>query len=396
MAKLTKRFVENITPRPSGETLEWDDQLPGFGIRVWPSGKRVYVLKYRTNDGRQRKATIGQHGPLTTEQARRLALKWLSEAKHGGDPAGEHSEARRAPTFVQLAERYLSEHARVKKKPRSVKSDEDLLRLHILPKLGRHKVASVTRAEVTRLHHSMRGTPGAANRTIALLSKMFNLAEKWGLCPDGSNPCRHVERYRERKFERFLSEVELARLGEALAKAEANKTELPSVITAIRLLLFTGCRLSEILTLRWKHVDLEAQCLRLPDSKTGAKTIYLSPPALEVLAGIERETGNPYVIEGAKPGAHLVNLRKPWHRIRASVELDDVRIHDLRHSFASVAVAGGLSLPIIGALLGHTQPQTTARYAHLAADPLRQANDIIGRRIASVLHSLENTKSDVG
>lgn len=233
----------------------------------------------------------------------------------------------------------------------------------------------------------MRTTPGAANRTLALLSKMFNLAEKWGLRPDGSNPCRHVERYRERKLERFLSNAELARLGAVLNEAERTRTESPSAIAAVRLLLFTGCRLSEILTLCWQHVDLEQGVLRLPESKTGAKVVYLPPAALEVLQGIDRVEGNSYVVVGAKPGAHLVNLTKPWHRIRAKAGLDDVRIHDLRHSFASMAAAGGLSLPIIGALLGHTQAATTQRYAHLAANPLKQASELTGKRIADALNT---------
>jgi integrase len=231
----------------------------------------------------------------------------------------------------------------------------------------------------------MRGTPGAANRTLALLSKLFNLAEKWGLRPDGSNPCRHVEKYRERKIERFLSSEELARLGAALREAERTQIELPSVIAAIRLLLLTGCRLSEILTLRWQDVDIDHQVLRLPESKTGKKVVYLASPALEVFAKAERVDGNPHVIVGKRPRAHLVNLQKPWRRIRAMAGLRDVRIHDLRHSFASMAAAGGLSLPLIGALLGHSQPQTTQRYAHLTADPIRRAADITSSSIAEAI-----------
>ena len=336
---------------------------------------------------------IGRYGVITPEEARKIAGDWAAEVRHGGDPGGERSEAAKAPTIAQLADRYMAVHARPKKKPRSVQSDASNLRNHVLPALGPKKAAAVTRADVARFHHSMRETPGAANRVLALLSKMFTLAEKWELRPDGTNPCRHVERYPERKLERFLSEVELARLSEALAEAERTRTELPGVLAAIRLLLFTGARLSEILTLQWEHVDMDGQRLRIPDSKTGAKTIYLPPAALEVLAGLERRDDNPYVIVGAKHGSHLVNLRKPWGRIRAKADLNDVRIHDLRHSFASMAVAGGLSLPVIGALLGHTQPATTARYAHLAADPLRQAANIAGGRIAAAMKRGERPSS---
>jgi integrase len=384
-AKLTKRTVEAVKPDQERDRVIWDDEIPGFGLRVWPSGRRVYILKYRTTEGRQRKTTIGLHGPITAEQARTTALQWLGEAKGGSDPSHTKSTARNAPTIADLANRYMDEHAKVKKRPGSVLSDETLLRLHILPRLGSMKVNAIDRKDVTQLHHAMRDRPGAANRTIALLSKMFNLAEKWGLRPDGSNPCRHVEKNKERKIERFLSNDELARLGEVLNEVDRTQTEMPSVIPAIRLLLFTGCRLSEILTLRWDEVDLENQCLRLRESKTGAKVVYLPPPALEILENIEQQDENPFVIIGAKPGSHLVNLQKPWRRIRAKAGLEDVRIHDLRHSFASVAAASGLSLPMIGALLGHTQPQTTQRYAHLAADPMRQAAGIIGSHIASAI-----------
>ena len=390
--KITKRLVESIKPDEE-VTFVWDTIVPGFGLRVWPSGKRVFIFQYRNRYRQTRRPVIGQYGAITPQQARTIAEQWSSEVKKGGDPGGERSEAAKASTVKELADRYLAEHARPKKKPRSVQTDESNLKNHVKPALGTKKVVAITRADVAQLHHSMRDTPGAANRVLALLSKMFNLAEKWGLRPDGSNPCRHVERYKERKIERFLSEAELAQLAEKLAEAEHAQTEMPSAIAAIRLLLFTGARLSEILTLKWTEVDLDNHCLRLSDSKTGAKVIYLSPPALEVIAELEREDGNPFVIRGAKPGSHLVNLRKPWHRIRKRAELDDVRIHDLRHSFASMAVAGGLSLPVIGALLGHTQPATTARYAHLAADPLKQAANLTGNRIAAAMaHNASRTK----
>jgi integrase len=266
----------------------------------------------------------------------------------------------------------------------------------VLPALGTKKVAAVTRADIGSLHHAMRETPGAANRVLALLSKMFTLAEQWGLRQDGSNPVRHIERYRERRFERFLSSAELARLGETLAEAERTQTEYPSVLAAIRLLIFTGARLSEILELRWDQVDFERACLRLPDSKTGAKLIHLSPPALDVLFSIEQHESNPYVIVGREPCAHLINLRKPWGRLRAKAGLPDVRLHDLRHSFASVGAAIGVSLPILGKILGHTHAATTQRYTHLAADPVQEAVHKIGVTIAAAMqghHQRNGTSS---
>jgi integrase len=384
--KLTKKLVESAQPAPAEFTL-WDEEIPGFGLRVWPSGKKTYIAKYRTSEGRQRKYTIGPHGVLTAERARVAAIQLLSSSRLGSDPAASRKAARGAPTIAELSERYLREHARLKKKASSVHSDEALLRLYILPRLGLTKVNALDRAEIAQLHTSMSNIRGAANRTLALLSKMMNLAEKWGLRPDGSNPCRHVEKYAERKIERYLSADELARLGKALADAEREQTESASAIAAIRLLLLTGCRFSEIMTLRWKEVDFQSQCLRLRDSKTGAKLVYLSSAAVSVLKTIQRKPDNEFVIAGAKQGTHLVNLRKPWERVRTRANLTDVRIHDLRHSFASIAVSRGLSLPIVGALLGHSQPGTTQRYAHLAGDPLHKAVDLVGESIEQMLFS---------
>jgi integrase len=221
---------------------------------------------------------------------------------------------------------------------------------------------------------------------------MMNLAEVWRMRPNGSNPCRHIKKYRENKRERYLSEAELARLGEALTEVDQDGTVMPSAVAAIRLLIFTGARLSEILTLRWDYV--EHSYLRLPDSKTGAKVIYLNPPASELLARLPRIVDNPYVIPGNKPGARLVNLQKPWRLIRARAGLEDVRIHDLRHTFASIGAASGLSLPMIGKLLGHTQAATTERYAHLADDPVRAASEAIGQRIDAAMKG-EATGADV-
>jgi integrase len=385
-SKLNKRVVEAAEPNVK-DIILWDTELRGFGCKITPKGKRVYFAYYRTPVGQQRRPKIGDHGPMTCEEARDIARQWLAKARTGSDVSAARKAERAAPTMSDLAERYLTDHAELKKKPKSVASDKSLLRLHILPALGIMKVANVSRAEVIKLHHSMRQTPGAANRALALLSKMFNLAEKWGVRPDGSNPCRHVEKNPERKFERYLTANEFARLGDALNEAERTQTEMPSVIGAIRLLAFTGCRLSEILTLRWDWIDRERGCLNLPDSKTGRKTVYLGAPALEVLNRIEKEPENPYVITGRNPGTHLVNIRKPWHRIRSNAGLDELRIHDLRHSFASFGAGAGLSLPMIGKMLGHTQAQTTQRYAHLGADPLKRAVDTVTSDIAAAMKS---------
>ncbi len=373
-------------PRPDGtESVLWDSELRGFGVRVQRGGVRSYVLQYRAGDQRGaplRKLTIGRHGsPWTPETARREARRLLGAIADGTDPAAARAERREAPTMADLAQRFLSEHAEAKRKPSTAAEYRRLIDKVILPALGTRRVADVTRAEIAKLHHGLRDVPYQANRVLAVLSKMFNLAERWGLRPDGSNPCRHVEKFGERKRERMLSASELSRLGEALAGHDGS----PFVVGAVKLLIFTGARLGEILGLRWDWIDLDRGEARLPDSKSGAKTLHLPPPALAVLAALPRIEGNPFVIVGHRAGAPLVNLEKPWRTIRATAGLDDVRLHDLRHAFASIAASSGLGLPIIGKILGHTQPATTARYAHLASDPVKAAAAAVAEKIASAM-----------
>ena len=378
--RLTKRSVDTAE---AGNTL-WDDRIPGFGLRVSKGGAKSYILKYRRG-GAQRWLTIGRHGaPWTPDTARKEARRLLGCIAEGRDPAAERAQARNAEEFAVFADRYLNDHARVHKKLASVGDDERNLRNHILPKFRRLLVRDITRQDIARLHLSMKETPYAANRCLALLSHMFKKAEAWSLRPDGSNPCAHVDKFKEKARERFLSSEEITRLGRVLAKTNGRE-ERPAVVAALRLLLLTGARLNEILTLKWSQVDFEARLLRLSDSKTGEKTIVLSEPAIEVLLSLPRMAENPFVIYGRKEGTHLVNLQKPWRRIRAEAGLEDVRIHDLRHSFASIAAANGMSLPMIGSLLGHSQAQTTQRYAHLADDPRHEAANIITKEIASNL-----------
>lgn len=392
--KLAKRIVDAAKP-VDREYMVWDSEVAGFGLRVYPSGRKTYLLKYRVGGGRNgtiRKPVIGTHGALTVEQARAIAKDWAAEVRRGSDPSGQRDRDRKAPIMSDLVERYLVEHARAHKKASSVANDERIIAKRLIPAFGRRKVAEITRGLVAEFHRSLSAIPYEGNRALALLSKMFNLAELWDMRPDGSNPCHHVRKYREEKRERFLSQKELARLGAALAAVERGEVLTakggpisPYAVAALRLLTFTGARKGEILSLRWEHVNFEAARLELPDSKTGRKFVYLPAPALAVLRDLERIDDNPHVIVGGKNGAGLVNLKDPWGAIRKAAELEGLRIHDLRHSFASVGAAGGMSLPVIGALLGHRETATTARYAHLSDDPLRTAADRIGSAISNAM-----------
>lgn len=381
--RLTKRSVEALPIPSDGEHFEWDDDLPGFGVRVYPSGRRAYLVQYRMR-GRTRRMLLGPHGVLTVDEARRRARTALGRVAEGIDPAAVRDEERKSISVAELADRYLAEHAEVRKKPASLRNDRLLLRIHILPKLGKLPLEAVSRSDVAALHHALRATPTTANRAAALLSKMFNLAERWGLRPDGSNPCRHVERYREKVRRRFLTREETAKLGEALDRIERDGLETREVAAAIRLLLLTGARVGEILSLRWEHVDTETRCLRLPDSKTGAKEISLGRAAFQLLMDLKRSDSG-YVVPGRDGDAPLVNLNKAWRRVRARAGLHDVRLHDLRRTAASAAASIGLSLETVGQLLGHTQVATTRRYAFLFDDAKREAAERLTDRLATDL-----------
>ena len=384
MPKLTKRSVEGLRVR-AVNYIAFDGELPGFGVRVMPSGKRFFLVQYRRY-GRTRRVMLGQFGPLTAELARRRALMLLAQARSGGsDPAAERDALRQSLTVEQLGARFLKEHVAVRCKPTTQSEYRRSVELFIDPFLGKQRIRSVTTANVAELHGSLSHVPYQANRTLGVLSKMMYLAEIWGLRDRHSNPCEDIQRYPEHKRERFLSLKEVKALGRALDAAESDGSGGKYSCTAFRLLLLTGCRLSEIQRLRWEHVYLDDGELRLPDSKTGAKTVHLGAAAIALLRSLPRVEKNPFVIAGKNSGWYLTDLQRPWRRIRSAAVLNEVRIHDLRHTFASGGLAVGEGLSMIGKLLGHTQVQTTARYAHLAADPLKQAADKIAERLAGAL-----------
>jgi integrase len=347
-------------------------------VRAW-AGSKSYGLKYRAS-GRQRIMTFGEHGALTAEDARKLAAGARAQVRQGKDPQAERDFSRArtaASSFAQFADLYEKRHM-ARKKARSADEDRRLLRLHLLPRFARRPLASITKVDVLTLKDDLADRPVAFNRARSLLHSMFERAIEWDLHP-GPNPVARVDKHPERARERFLSAVEYAALFAALDAAEGD--EHPSVIACIRLLALTGARLSEILTLEWANVDLEHGALRLPDSKTGAKVIPLGAPALQYLSSLPRLSR--YVCYGANIDAPLAPPQRQWRRIRKAAKLPDLRLHDLRHGFASVAAVGGESLKLIGAALGHRQADTTDRYAHLQHDPVRALADRTAGRIAA-------------
>lgn len=378
---LTEKRIRDM--KPGARTrIEWDDQMRGLGLRITCAGVKSFVLNYRIH-GRERRMTLGRTIELPLSTARDLAGEYMRLVRKGIDPLDQMQARRDSPTVAELFERYLADHARPHKKPRSVEEDDRLIRLHLKPAFGRRKVAQLTRDEIDRWHKSMKDTPGAANRARALLSKAMSLAEIWGWRPDGSNPVRNIKPFKEGGgSERFLSPAELRALGEALRAYEAEGGS-PYAVAAIRLLALTGARRSEVLSLRWSWVDFEGVRLNLPDSKTGKKVIRLNAAALAVLAALPRAADNPHVFPGRTERGHIVDLKKPWSLVRKRAGITDVRLHDLRHNFASLGAASGMGLPVIGALLGHKESRTTQRYAHLGDDPLRVASEAIARQIAA-------------
>ncbi|MBF0400827.1 MAG: tyrosine-type recombinase/integrase [Magnetococcales bacterium] len=394
--KLAKRTVDAAQPGEQDVFL-FDSDLTGFGLKVTPTGRKVYLVQYRIN-GAKRRVTIGVHGsPWTPEQARQEAARLLGLVANGKDPAEAKAMAKTIPTVAEVVERFFTEHVNAKNKPSTFAEYRRQADKIIIPQLGKYRIDAIQRSHIAKLHHGMQKTPYTANRVVALLSKMFNWCEMVGLRPDRTNPVLHIQKYREEKRERLLSDSELARLGQALADAERSGKASPYAVTAIRLIILTGARLGEILSLRWDEVDFQHGALRLSDSKTatttgtasGAKAIPLNPPALELLSSLPRIEGNPHVIVGKIEGHAMVNINKPWRAIRANAGLETLRIHDLRHAFASVGASMGMSLPVIGKLLGHTQAATTQRYAHLSDDPLQKATALIGEHIAAAMKGSE-------
>jgi integrase len=381
MFRLTKRSVEALEIQER-DYLVWDGDMRGFGVRIYPSGKRTYLVQYRTGR-RTRRVTIGQHGVLTAEEARKLARQYLGDVARGSDPSAMRQAKRRAPTVAGLCDRFLEEYVDEHCKPTTARDYRSIIRRLIRPKLGPLQIAEVTRADVVAFHHGLRETPYQANRAASMLSKLFNLAEDWGLRQAGSNPARRIKKFREEEKKRYLSDDEQARLGDVLARVLDDGSETIHTVSAILLLIYTGCRLNEILTLRWEYVT--AHHLELPDSKTGRRRIPLPREAHDILEELPRREGNPYVILGEAEDGPLVNLQKPWRRIRKMAGIAGVRLHDLRHTYASVAMKNGIDPFTLKEIMGHKNLQTTLRYAHLEDEAVQRAAGSVASRLAGAI-----------
>lgn len=407
-------------------TIVYDDELKGFGLRIMPPsgraglGTRTWIVEYRPGSGgrkvTKRRLKIGRADTLTPEEARKAAKDILAAARVGPDPALERAEARKAHTVGELGDRYLDE-TNAFRKPRTGELYRGLWRRYISAEIGHLRVRELARSDIERVHRKIGAQHrSTANRVVILISHFYAWAQAAGETPAGVNPARGIRKFKEQGRERYLTEAEFARLGSALREAESVGIEWrpdlskpkakhapvsvearrvkvgEDVGAAVRLLMLTGARLREILHLEWSHVDLERGMLFLPDSKTGRKTIFLGSSAVEVLAGLaKREHLAPsrYVIRSEDPEKPRADLKRPWRLITRHAGLTGVRIHDLRHSYASIGAGAGLGLPVLGKLLGHSDVATTERYAHLGDDPIRRASDFIAGSIATAMGHVE-------
>jgi integrase len=385
--KLSKRTIDAAKPSEARYVL-WDTELKGFGVRVESSGLKSFLVRYR-HLGRRRFLSLGRFGEITPEQARLLAQKALSKVREGADPADERSRDREAITVKKLVERFLADHVEEKRKSKTATHYRSVLEGYLVPKYGSKKAQELTRADMAKLHLEIKHAPYQANRLLAVVASMYSFGDKHGLTPEDFNPAKKIERFPETRRERFLTTEELQKLGQAFRDLDESG-RFGTAIQALIFLLLTGARLNEILKLKWSYVDLERGLLLLPDSKTGKKAITLNSASAAILAELKTKSdikkNGEYAFYGVDPAIPRSDLKKPWAAVTQAAGLEGLRIHDLRHSFASVGAGAGLGLPIVGKLLGHTQASTTQRYAHLDVDPLRKASNAIGSVLVNALN----------
>ena len=379
--KLSKRNIDSLVYSDNGSNRQiiWDEILPGFGCRVYPSGKKSFVLSYRIA-GQKKLLTLGQYGKLTVDQARKQALKDTVNILDGHDPLAQRQQARLGETVAELCAAFLEQHA--KRRKRTWREDERRINQHVLPTLGTRKVKTVKRLDISRVHAKVgEHAPYEANRLLALLSVMFEFAIKQGMREESAgNPARRIDKFAEEKRDRWVTHQELPQLAKAIETEESIY-----VRAALWLYLLTGARKGEVLSMRWDHIDLSRRVWRLPTTKAGRPHyIPLTEPALEILNHAPKQKDNPYVICGHKDQHHLVNIDKAWRRVRQAAGITDVRLHDLRRTVGSWLVQSGNSLPLIGRVLNHSNTSTTQIYARFAEDQVRTALDEHGKNLVDI------------
>lgn len=379
--KLTKRAIDSFIYQGSGtsQDIRWDDQLPGFGLRIYPTGKKTFTLSYRAN-GRKHIMTIGAYGVLTLDQARDKAKRLIGQVLDGKDPLEDRKQVSQGATIKKLCHEYIERYGKANKK--TWEEDQRRINRHIIPAWGNIKVRSIKRSDVASLHHAIGKTaPYEANRILALLSKIFELAQRWGFLPENSiNPARKIDKFKERKRDRWLSHEELPRVAQAI-----DKEDNVYIRAAFWLYLLTGMRRSELLQVKWSEIDFERKEIRIPESKAGRiHYVPLSPPAIALIETIPKIQGNPYLLPGRMTGKPIVNVRKAWERIKKDAGVEGVRIHDIRRTVGSWLAQSGNSLHLIGKVLGHTNASTTQVYARLSEDTARKALDDHGKRIMNI------------
>jgi integrase len=381
VTKLTKSTVD-AAPLTGTDYELRDTIVPGFLCKVTAAGRKVFMLQYRTNWGERRKPAIGRFGELTVEQARSIAQRWLADVRKGDDPSAAKLAARQAPTVKELCGQFIEEYSRTRNKSRTVESYEGYIERHIIPALGRIKVPDLTRVEVTALMRRMSHTPVTANRTLACIRKMFNLAEVWGYRADGSNPCRHVPKYPEKGNTRYITDDELIRIYGYLDRADAEGLEHPLLTLAIRLQFEFAARMSEIRLLEWTWVDFENRRVIWPDSKTGDISKPMSKEAYRLLSTAYRVPGSPYVCSSIfdgklpMPKGTYVN---GWKRILKRAKVPHVGTHGVRHRSATDIANSGVSVRIGMALTAHKTAAMFMRYVHAEDDPVRAAADKVSK-----------------
>ncbi len=385
--KLTKVYLQSIAPTDRDVEIR-DTVVPGFLCKLTPSGRRVFMLSYRTLAGQRRKPALGTWGELTVEQARDLAREWLTQIRRGQDPSAAKAAARGAPTVRDLAERFIEEYSKTRNKPRKVETYQGYLRLHILPALGNRKVVEVVRADVTALLHQLARRHITGNRVLACLRKMFNMAEVWGLRPDGSNPCRHIPKYPENGHTRLITDDELVKLFHYLDRAEREQLEHPTIMLAVRLQFEFAARMSEIINLQWDWIDFAKRRVAWPDSKTGGMSKPMSEESHRLLTSARRYPGSPYVCpalgdEGNPLGTHPYFTG--WKRILKRAGVPHVGTHGIRHRAATDIANSGVSVKVGMALTAHKTVTMFMRYVHAEDDPIRDAAALVSERRRSLV-----------